>query len=309
MRSLTGPSESPRNLRAEEFFQEEAGKAAAIVADDGVFLEEIVEDDAEAELLEGRNVGGDRFGALRAIAPRDFGRNGLAIGDDPIDDAAGNVFLDGAEMIGKGVAGSFAGLGHQVGDVHARGFGLHDGAGNFRDQQIRENAGVKRAGAEQNQIRFFDGFDGQGKRTNAAGGKLELFDGGGATGSDARFAVNGAAVLERGNQMDVGKCRRKNAAFERATMQLRMSPGGRMRFSRRRRPELPPSSVTVTMAARSAMGRWAVARSSVRRMTSSLRPRRSVERPVPPPRATTRKPGERVFDLDGRFFMVTFGTV
>src|SRR5437016_12092314 len=90
-------------------------------------------------------------------------------------------------------------------------------------------------------------------------------------------------------------------------MQLRMSPGGRMRFSRRRRPELPPSSVTVTMAARSAMGRSALARSSMRRMTSSLRPRRSVERPVPPPRATTRKPRERVFGLVGRLVMRVFG--
>src|SRR5438552_12131477 len=90
-------------------------------------------------------------------------------------------------------------------------------------------------------------------------------------------------------------------------MQLRMSPGGRMRFSRRKRPELPPSSVTVTMAARSAMGRSAVARPSVRRITCSLRPRRSVERPVPPPRATTRRPGERVCDLEARFFMMIFG--
>jgi hypothetical protein len=39
-------------------------------------------------------------------------------------------------------------------------------------------------------------------------------------------------------------------------------------------------------------------------MTSSLRPRRSVERPVPPPRATTRKPRVRVFDLVARFFIV-----
>src|SRR5258708_4612290 len=148
-------------LAVEEFFEEEAGEAAGVMADDRVFFEEIVEDDAEAELLEGRNVGGDRFGALRAIAPRDFGRNGLAIGDDPIDDAAGNVFLDGAEMIGKGVAGSFAGLRHQVGDVHARGFGLRDGAGNFRDQQIREDAGVKRARAEKNQVGLLDGFYGQ----------------------------------------------------------------------------------------------------------------------------------------------------
>src|SRR5437016_2412161 len=90
-------------------------------------------------------------------------------------------------------------------------------------------------------------------------------------------------------------------------MQLRMSPGGRMRFSRRKRPELPPSSVTVTMAARSAMGRSAVARPSERRITCSLSPRSSVESPVPPPRATTRKPGERAFDLEARFVIRIFG--
>src|SRR5712692_7949980 len=99
---------------------------------------------------------------------------------------------------------------------------------------------------------------------------------------------------------------RRASSFERATMQLRISPGGRMRFSRRKRPELPPSSVTVTMAARSAMGRSMLACSPVWRMTSSLRPRRSVERPVPPPRATTRKPRERVFGLDVRFFTTAF---
>ena len=36
-------------------------------------------------------------------------------------------------------------------------------------------------------------------------------------------------------------------------MQLRMSPGGSILRSSRRRPEEPPSSVTVTMAARSRM--------------------------------------------------------
>src|SRR6266481_3622574 len=100
---------------------------------------------------------------------------------------------------------------------------------------------------------------------------------------------------------------RRASSFESATTQLRMSPGGRMRFSRRKRPELPPSSVTVTMAARSAMGRWVLACSSVRRMTWSLRPRSSVDSPVPPPRATTRKPRDRAFDLEARFFMLAFG--
>ena len=43
-----------------------------------------------------------------------------------------------------------------------------------------------------------------------------------------------------------------------------------MRFSRRRRPELPPSSVTVTIAARSEMGRsaWDICRGRGRRVVS-----------------------------------------
>jgi len=45
------------------------------------------------------------------------------------------------------------------------------------------------------------------------------------------------------------------SSFDSATMQLRMSPGGSTRFSRRSRPELPPSSVTVTIAVSSVMGR------------------------------------------------------
>src|SRR5229473_665193 len=67
-----------------------------------------------------------------------------------------------------------------------------------------------------------------------------------------------------------------------------MSPGGRMRFSRRRRPELPRS-----------------AGSSRRRVTYSLRPRRRVERPVPPPRATTLRPW---CFLERRFFTGKSGT-
>src|SRR5262249_47062994 len=70
--------------------------------------------------------------------------------------------------------------------------------------------------------------------------------------------------------------------------------GGRMRFSRRKRPELPPSSVTVTIAARSTMGRLRVGYGSWRGATWSLRPRRRAERPVPPPSATTRIPRGRV---------------
>ena len=64
-----------------------------------------------------------------------------------------------------------------------------------------------------------------------------------------------------------------------AAMQLRTSPGGRMPSSRRSRPELPPSSATVTTA--------------VRLPEYSFSPRSSVDSPVPPPMATIFGPRAR----------------
>src|SRR6059036_3700778 len=55
-------------------------------------------------------------------------------------------------------------------------------------------------------------------------------------------------------------------------MQFRMSPGGITPSSSRSRPELPPSSVTVTMTERAA--------------GPFLRPRSNVDKPVPPPMET-----------------------
>ncbi len=130
----------------EEFFEEEAGEAPGAMADDGVLLEKIVEDDAVAEFLEGGEIDDHGFGALGAVAAGDLWRNGLAIGDHPIDDAVADVLLDSAEMIGERVAGSFTGLGHQIGDVDARRLGFGDGAGDFWNQEIGQDAGVERTG-------------------------------------------------------------------------------------------------------------------------------------------------------------------
>ena len=62
-------------------------------------------------------------------------------------------------------------------------------------------------------------------------------------------------------------------------MQLRMSPTGGIPSSVRSTPDEPPSSATVTIA--------------VRLLVCSLRPRSSVDRPVPPPIATIRGPRAR----------------
>src|SRR5579872_299039 len=74
-------------------------------------------------------------------------------------------------------------------------------------------------------------------------------------------------------------------------MQLRTSPGGSMLNSLRRRPLEPPSSVTVTTAQSSEildMSDPAETCGSPTLATYFLRPLSSVERPVPPPIATTR---------------------
>jgi hypothetical protein len=197
-------------LTMEEFFEEQAREAAGVVANDAVLFKKIVEDYAEAKLLELRKINGHGLGALRAVTAGDVRRDELTIGDDPINDAARDVFLDGAKMIGERVAGGFARLGHQVGDVDAGRFGLGDSVGNFRDEQIREDAGVERAGAEKNEVGLLDGFDDHGNGPHAARRETQFFDGC-AAGGDARFAVNDAAIFEFGDEVHVRKRGWENA--------------------------------------------------------------------------------------------------
>ena len=63
-----------------------------------------------------------------------------------------------------------------------------------------------------------------------------------------------------------------------ATMQLRMSPGGSTSNSRRRRPELPPSSLTVTIAVMSRSG--AVESAALRILLQTLQERREAGAPA-----------------------------
>ena len=87
-------------------------------------------------------------------------------------------------------------------------------------------------------------------------------------------------------------CESRASSSLRATMQLRMSPGGSMLSSLRRRPLDPPSSLTVTTAHRSRiMGVPGCANViSAGESTKRFNPLSNVERPVPPPMATTRRP-------------------
>ena len=75
----------------------------------------------------------------------------------------------------------------------------------------------------------------------------------------------------------------KVESSDNAIMQLRMSPGGNICSSSRNLPELPPSSLTVTIADSESMSGG----SSTCGPTNRFRPARSVDKPVPPPIETT----------------------
>jgi len=88
--------------------------------------------------------------ALLQISPGHVRRNVLPVGDDKIDNAPLNVALYRAEMLGKRVAGGFAGLRQSSSQCTTRGrFRAPDRVRNFRYQQVRQNARVERTGTDQ----------------------------------------------------------------------------------------------------------------------------------------------------------------
>src|SRR5260370_3193268 len=197
-----------------EFFEKEAGEAGGIVADDAVLFEEIVQNDAISELLQVRDIDDHGLSALGTITLGDFRRDRLAIGDDPVDEAARSVVLNGAEMIGQRVTGSFARLSHEIGDVDARRLGFGDGAGDFRDKQITRNAGVERTWAQKNQVGILNGLDCFRQGADVARKQRELMDWRSASGN-ARFPGNFAAAFEGADQSHLGARRRENPAANR----------------------------------------------------------------------------------------------
>ena len=199
---------------SEEFLENELSQSSGVVPNDRMLFEEIIEHDAIAELLQVGDVDRDGLGTFRAVALGDFRGDQLAIGDDPIDDAAGSVALNGGEMVRKGVAGRFPGLGHEIRDVDAGRFGFGDGVGDFRDEQVRKNTGVERTRAEENEVSFLNGLDRFREGMNRAGQQGEFLDWFSARANSC-FALHFAAVFESGDESDIGERRRKDTSANR----------------------------------------------------------------------------------------------
>jgi len=186
-----------------EVIDEEARERGGVVPNDAVLFEEIAGDEADFGSEDFFAIEEDRFGAFGAVTAGDTGRDGFAIGDDSIEDAAAGVGLDGAKMVAKSVVSGFARLRHEVGDVNARSLGTGDCVSDFGDQQIRDDAGVERTGAHQDEVGLLDGFDRGGKSANAAWGEFNFANGNVAAGN-ASFTLYALAVGKSGDEVDVG---------------------------------------------------------------------------------------------------------
>lgn len=193
-----------------EFFHQEAGEKGRIVANDAVFFQEIVGKKTNLPFEDFVAIDNNGLGALGAIAAAHIPGNAFAIGDNRVDDAAGNVVIDGAEMVAEGVASGLAGLSHEVGNVGARGLGAKDGPCDFRDKKIGNDAGVERAGAHENEVRLLNGFDGRGKRADTARIQFQFANRKPAA-RDAGFTVDALAIAEGCDEMHVGNGGRKDA--------------------------------------------------------------------------------------------------
>src|SRR5262245_31138468 len=81
-------------------------------------------------------------------------------------------------------------------------------------------------------------------------------------------------------------------------MQFRISPGGSIWNSSLKRPELPPSSVTVTTAVSVSIQGNLLSAATGSGRAKALSPANSVERPVPPPIDTILMPEFTLRDIE-----------
>jgi hypothetical protein len=68
----------------DKFLEQKLRKAYRVVTHDSMLLEQIIEQAAHAEALQFSDIHAYRLGATRAVASRDFGRDGLIACHGPI---------------------------------------------------------------------------------------------------------------------------------------------------------------------------------------------------------------------------------
>ena len=181
----------------------ETGELGRIMTDDAVFLKEIAGEQLDAKAGDLLRIETNLLGTFSAIAARDFGGDGLAIGDDIVNEVLADVILNGANVFAECVVSGFAGLGHEIGDVNAGSFRTSNSVGNFRYQEIRKNAGVQGSWAHEDQVSVADRLERGVERTDTSRNKLQSANRH-RTAGDIGFAFDALAIDQCCDEMHVG---------------------------------------------------------------------------------------------------------
>src|SRR3984893_997008 len=150
------------------------GDAVVVVAECVAFVNEVSCDGFYAEGWYAVEVDFDGALAFAGVALDDGGRYRAGVDDGVVED--GRVYFTGVledplDVLGCGEADGFVGLGHEVADVDAGGFRFGEGLRDAADEQVGDQRGVERAGAEGDEVGVGDGFEGLGQ--GMSGGRVE----------------------------------------------------------------------------------------------------------------------------------------
>ena len=78
----------------------------------------------------------NRFGAIRGVSPSQGGRDWARIQDHDIKELPTGMVVQGAHVVGGGIAAGFAGLRHEVAHINLQRPGACDLFGNPANQQV-----------------------------------------------------------------------------------------------------------------------------------------------------------------------------
>ena len=76
------------------------------------------------------------FGAIRSVSPTQGGRDWARIQDRDIKELPAGMFVQGAHVVGGGIAARFTGLSHEVAHINLQRPGARDLFGNPANQQV-----------------------------------------------------------------------------------------------------------------------------------------------------------------------------
>jgi len=181
------------------------GEAVGVVAEEIAFEGEITGDGFDAEGTDTVEVGSDGCLASACVKIEQGGRDGRGIDEGVVEDAHAiclAVVEDFFDVLGCGEPERLVGLGHKVADIDAGGLGGGDGLGDAMHEQVSDQRGVERAGAEGDEVCVGDGIEGCGEGFGVGGCEHEFDDAVGA-GGDAGFAVDQIACVHARGEGDV----------------------------------------------------------------------------------------------------------